>query len=108
MIMSFIYNSTDQQQYESLSEKLLNKQDELKYCIFLTENCLYLLWAHLDFFMLRAISVNPLQFNKTLNKAYDCKYIQNSLSIDSNPQNNKILLSELQYQSHHPSMPVGK
>lgn len=66
---------TDQQQYETLSEKLLNKQDELKYCIFLTENCLYLLWAHLDFFMLRAISVNPLQFNKSLNRTYDCKFV---------------------------------
>lgn len=64
----------DQQQYETLSEKLVNKQDELKYCIFLTENCLYLLWAHLDFFMLRAISVNPLQFNKSMNRNYDCKF----------------------------------
>lgn len=70
--------SIDQQQYETLSEKLLNKQDELKYCIFLTENCLYLLWAHLDFFMLRAISVNPLQFNKLLNRTYDCKLLLKS------------------------------
>lgn len=64
---------SDQQQYDSLADKLLDKQNELKYCIFLTENCLYLLWAHLDFFMLRAISVNALQFNNSLSNTYDCK-----------------------------------
>lgn len=58
---------------------LQNKQHELKYCIFLSENCLYLLWAHLDFFMLRAISVNMLQMNQSLSSsstAFDCKCIR--------------------------------
>lgn len=53
-------------QFDLLTEKLANKQQELKYCIFLTENCLYLLWAHLDYYMLRAISVNQLQLNHSL------------------------------------------
>lgn len=66
-------NQKDQLQYETISEKLHNKHDELKYCIFLTENCLYLLWAHLDFFMYRAISMNSTQFGKTFNNSMDCK-----------------------------------
>lgn len=63
---------TDHGQFETISEKLHNKHDELKYCIFLTENCLYLLWAHLDFFMYRAISRNPSQFNMSV--GFDCKF----------------------------------
>lgn len=42
---------------------LTNKRTELNLCIFLTEHCLYLLWTHLDFYMLRAISVNSIQLN---------------------------------------------
>lgn len=60
---------------------LQNKQHELKYCIFLTENCLYLLWAHLDFFMLRAISVNSLQFSNSL---IDCKFDYICLALTCN------------------------
>lgn len=41
------------------------KQNEMRLCIFLAEHCLYLLWAHLDFYMLRAVSVNALQFNQS-------------------------------------------
>lgn len=63
----------DQTQFDLLTEKLIDKQQELKYCIFLTENCLYLLWAHLDYYMLRAISVTPLQFNHSLNSTFDGK-----------------------------------
>lgn len=66
----------DQQQYESLNEKLSDKKQELKYCIFLTENCLYLLWAHLDFFMLRAISVSPLQLNSPLGGLSDGNFLR--------------------------------
>ncbi|XP_055585632.1 nuclear pore complex protein Nup205-like [Uranotaenia lowii] len=50
-------------QHDSLTERIASKQEELKRCVFITENCLYLLWAHLDFFMLRAIPVNTLHFN---------------------------------------------
>lgn len=62
----------DQLQYDNLAEKLLYKQQELKYSVFITENCLYLLWAHLDYYMLRAISVNSLQNNSSLLR--ECKY----------------------------------
>lgn len=67
-------NQKDHQQYETISEKLHNKHDELNYCIFLTENCLYLLWAHLDFFMFRAISMNTTQFGKTFSATFDSKW----------------------------------
>lgn len=38
-----------------LSERLKYKQQEMDYTAFLIENCLYLIWAHLDFYMLKAI-----------------------------------------------------
>lgn len=66
-----LFNISDQPQYDVITDKLQYKQQELKYSIFITENCLYLLWAHLDFFMLRAISVNYLQQNGNL--LNDCK-----------------------------------
>ncbi|XP_019530030.3 nuclear pore complex protein Nup205 [Aedes albopictus] len=50
-------------QHNNLTERIASKQEELKRCVFITEHCLYLLWAHLDFFMLRAIPVNTLHFN---------------------------------------------
>lgn len=43
---------------------LREKKNELKLCVFIVEHCLYLLWAHLDYYMLRAIPVDPLKFNK--------------------------------------------
>lgn len=52
-----------QAQHTNLGERILEKQNELKLCVFVTEHCLYLLWAHLDFFMLRALPINTLQFN---------------------------------------------
>lgn len=62
--MKFDLNFTDEVQFEQLTEKLVAKQNEMRLCIFLAEHCLYLLWAHLDFYMLRAVSVNALQFNR--------------------------------------------
>lgn len=53
----------DQSQYDRITEMLSNKRTELNLCIFLTEHCLYLLWTHCDFYMLRAISVNSIQMN---------------------------------------------
>lgn len=63
--MKLDFNSTDEAQLEQLTQKLMAKQIELRLCIFLAEHCLYLLWAHLDFYMLRAVSVNALQFNRS-------------------------------------------
>jgi hypothetical protein len=31
------------------------KYKELDYCSFLIENCLYLVWCHLDYYMLRSL-----------------------------------------------------
>lgn len=56
-------NPNIQIEIQTLTEKLLDKQQELKLCVFITEHCLYLLWAHLDFYMLRAVNVNSIQYN---------------------------------------------
>ncbi|XP_044732734.1 nuclear pore complex protein Nup205 [Chrysoperla carnea] len=40
---------------EVLKKQLHDKQKEMKFCKFLIENSLYLIWAHLDYYMLRAI-----------------------------------------------------
>ena len=47
---------------QQLTERLIVKSNDLKLCVFITEHCLYLLWAHLDYYMLRAITP-ALQFN---------------------------------------------
>uniref|UniRef100_A0A1B0CE99 Nuclear pore complex protein n=1 Tax=Lutzomyia longipalpis TaxID=7200 RepID=A0A1B0CE99_LUTLO len=49
--------------YTNTKETIKQKQEELKLCIFIAEHCLYLLWAHLDFYMLRALPVDTLQLN---------------------------------------------
>ncbi|KAJ8924600.1 hypothetical protein NQ315_000750 [Exocentrus adspersus] len=41
--------------YEIITERLEKKKKELRYCAFIIENALYLIWAHLDFYMLKAI-----------------------------------------------------
>jgi nuclear pore complex protein Nup205 len=46
------------QQHQQLTERLAAKNQDLKLCVFITEHCLYLLWAHLDYFMLRGINPN--------------------------------------------------
>lgn len=38
-----------------LSEKLKNKKQEMEYCAFIIEHCLYIIWTHLDYYMLKAI-----------------------------------------------------
>lgn len=50
------------QQHQQLTEKLIAKTQELKLSVFVVEHCMYLLWAHLDYYMLRAITP-ALQFN---------------------------------------------
>lgn len=51
----FPCSHSDEIQFEQLTEKLTAKQTELKLCVFLVEHCLYLLWAHLDYYMLHAV-----------------------------------------------------
>ncbi|GAB0093387.1 Nuclear pore complex protein Nup205 [Sergentomyia squamirostris] len=46
--------------YSTTRETIKKKQEEMKLCIFIAEHCLYLLWAHLDFYMLRALPVDTL------------------------------------------------
>jgi len=49
-------------QHQQLTDRLIAKNQDLKLCVFISEHCLYLLWAHLDYYMLRAITP-ALQFN---------------------------------------------
>lgn len=35
--------------------KLKEKRQEMEYCSFIIEHCLYIIWTHLDYFMLKAI-----------------------------------------------------
>ncbi|XP_030766141.1 nuclear pore complex protein Nup205 [Sitophilus oryzae] len=41
--------------YEVISDRLEKKKKEMDYCAFIIENALYLIWCHLDYYMLRAI-----------------------------------------------------
>lgn len=50
------------QQHQMLAEKLAAKSEILKLSVFTIENCVYLLWSHLDYYMLRAITPS-LQLN---------------------------------------------
>lgn len=50
------------QQHQQLTEKLIGKSQELRLSVFIVEHCMYLLWAHLDYYMLRAITP-ALQFS---------------------------------------------
>lgn len=40
---------------QHLALQLNLKRQELRYCSFLIENCLYLVWCHLDYYMLRSL-----------------------------------------------------
>lgn len=40
---------------KNLTERLKYKEQEMEYTSFLIENCLYLIWSHLDYYMLKAI-----------------------------------------------------
>ncbi|XP_053673536.1 nuclear pore complex protein Nup205 [Anopheles nili] len=54
-----------QLQYNLLTERVNSKQEELQRSIFIIEHYLYVLWAHLDFFMLRVLPVNNRVGNST-------------------------------------------
>lgn len=53
-------------QSSNLTDRINEKQNELKYCIFIIEHCLYLLWAHLDFYMLKVVGFNQTFGNELL------------------------------------------
>ncbi|XP_059616837.1 nuclear pore complex protein Nup205 [Phlebotomus argentipes] len=60
---TFALDNKALQYYTNMKDNIKQKQEELKLCIFIAEHCLYLLWAHLDFYMLRALPVDTLQIN---------------------------------------------
>lgn len=41
--------------YEIISERLEKKKKEMEYCAFIIENSLFIIWVHLDYYMLKAI-----------------------------------------------------
>ncbi|RZC40322.1 nuclear pore complex protein Nup205 [Asbolus verrucosus] len=41
--------------YDLLSNRLEKKRKEMQYCYFIIENAIYLIWVHLDYYMLKAI-----------------------------------------------------
>lgn len=45
-------------QQSQLNDNLVDKQNELKLVAFIVEQSLYLLWAHLDFYMLKVVGMN--------------------------------------------------
>lgn len=56
---------------EILTKQLDSKQKEMRKCSFLIENSLYLIWAHLDYYMLRTIPKTPFQrLNNTNNISF--------------------------------------
>lgn len=69
-------------QQRAMYERLLEKRAELKLCVFIVEHCLYLLWAHLDYYMLRAVPVDPLGFTHN----YSHLESQNVLLISSSAE----------------------
>uniref|UniRef100_T1HVP0 Uncharacterized protein n=1 Tax=Rhodnius prolixus TaxID=13249 RepID=T1HVP0_RHOPR len=38
------------------TEQIESKQTQLDYCVFIVEHCMYIIWAHLDYYMLRGLS----------------------------------------------------
>ncbi|KAL5274824.1 NUP205 family protein [Megaselia abdita] len=58
--------------YEDICERILKKHEEICQCVLITEQCLYLLWTHLDFFMKRSIPLSKLNKNSSSN-ILDCK-----------------------------------
>ncbi|KAK9882396.1 hypothetical protein WA026_020918 [Henosepilachna vigintioctopunctata] len=44
-----------EQIFDFTTEKMKSKQREIRYCAFIIEHALYLIWVHLDYYMLKAI-----------------------------------------------------
>lgn len=65
--------------YEDICERLTEKQEEISQCVLITEQCLYLLWTHLDFYMKRAIPISKL--NKNTSYDLNSEYIKRKKEI---------------------------
>lgn len=61
---------------ELVSEKLQKKKLEIDYCSFSIEHCMYLIWTHLDYYMLKAIPrvTNHGLLNRSASFNLDSKY----------------------------------
>lgn len=55
-------NRNQNQNTSNIDEMIRMQQEKMKLCNLLSEQCLYLLWAHVDYYMLRAVPVNNIQF----------------------------------------------
>lgn len=55
-----------QQAIQLMRQEIDTKKQELDTCCFIMEHCIYLLWAHLDYYMLRAIPYKVLGLEKPL------------------------------------------
>lgn len=55
-----------QQAGQVLQARVAEKVQELQLYSFIIEHCLYLLWSHLDYYMLRAIPNRTLGIDKTI------------------------------------------
>uniref|UniRef100_A0A1B6KID0 Uncharacterized protein n=2 Tax=Graphocephala atropunctata TaxID=36148 RepID=A0A1B6KID0_9HEMI len=49
---------------QAMHKEVQDKRQELESCEFVIENCLYLVWAHLDYYMLQAIPSKTLGIDK--------------------------------------------
>lgn len=65
-VSNITLDSNSQVQSRNLNDRINEKQNELKYCSFIIEHCLYLLWAHLDFYMLKVVGFNQTYGNDLL------------------------------------------
>ncbi|XP_018324440.1 nuclear pore complex protein Nup205 [Agrilus planipennis] len=52
---TFNINIIRETAYDAISKKLQKKKKEIECCLFTIENSLYLIWTHLEFYMLKAI-----------------------------------------------------
>lgn len=57
-------DTTLEEKLQWLSKRIAEKNSDLELCNFIIEHNLYLLWAHLDFYMYRAIPINTMHLNQ--------------------------------------------
>ncbi|EFA00605.1 nuclear pore complex protein Nup205 [Tribolium castaneum] len=48
-------NTKREHVYDLISNRLEKKRKEMQYCCYIIENAIYLIWVHLDYYMLKAI-----------------------------------------------------
>lgn len=41
--------------YKTVIDRLTKKKKEMEYCAFIIEHCIYLIWIHLDYYMLKTV-----------------------------------------------------